>query len=143
MKYFIDTNIFLRLLIKEDEKTYSQCYKLLSAIKTNQIKAVTSSITLAEIVWTLLSYYKFPKRKVVQAVKSILNLKELKIIDAYNQFVSLELFDKYTVKYIDTLIASVKEIADKKWIIVSYDRDFDKLAIERKEPHEILEQMIN
>ena len=143
MKYFIDTNIFLRLLIKEDEKTYSQCYKLLSAIKTNQIKAVTSSITLAEIVWTLLSYYKFPKRKVVQAVKSILNLKELKIIDAYNPLVSLELFDKYTVKYIDTLIASVKEIADKKWIVVSYDRDFDKLAIERKEPHEILEQMMN
>ena len=143
MKYFIDTNIFLRLLIKEDEKTYSQCYKLLSAIKTNQIKAVTSSITLAEIVWTLLSYYKFPKRKVVQAVKSILNLKELKIIDAYNPLVSLELFDKYTVKYIDTLIASVKEIADKKWIVVSYDRDFDKLAIDRKEPHEILEQMMN
>ena len=143
MKYFIDTNIFLRLLIKEDEKTYSQCYKLLSAIKTNQIKAVTSSITLAEIVWTLLSYYKFPKRKVVQVVKSILNLKELKIIDAYNPLVSLELFDKYTVKYIDTLIASVKEIADKKWIVVSYDRDFDKLAIDRKEPHEILEQMMN
>ena len=143
MRYFIDTNIFLRLLIKEDEKTYSQCYKLLSAVKTIQIKAVTSSITLAEIVWTLSSYYKFPKRKVVRAVKSILNLKGVKIIDAYNPSVSLELFDKYTVKYIDTLIASVKKIADKKWIVVSYDRDFDKLAIERKEPHEILEQMVN
>lgn len=143
MRYFIDANIFLRLLIKEDEKNYGQCYKLLSAVKTQKIKAVTSSITLAEIVWTLLSYYKFPKRKVVQAVRSVLNLRGLRIIDAFNPLISLELFSKYSIKYIDTLIASINEIKDKRWIVVSYDRDFDKLGIVRKEPFEVLEQVIN
>lgn len=136
-KYFLDTNIFLRALIKENKTSFKDCCQLLKMIKLNQIKAVTASLILAEIVWTLSSYYQFPKKKVVRAIKGIINLRGLKIVDNYSPLISLDLFSQKKVKYIDTLIVSIEEIQTKKWAVVSYDKDFDKLRVTRKEPREI------
>jgi uncharacterized protein len=138
MKYFVDTNIFLRVLIKENENQFLECISFITAIKENKIKAFTSSIILAEIVWTLSSYYKFEKEKVVMAVKSILNIHGLKIIDKFNHIVAITLYENQSVKYIDALIASIPQIQQKKVTVVSYDRDFDKLKVIRKEPKDIL-----
>lgn len=129
MQYFIDTNIFLRVLIKESEIQYSHCYSLLKAIKENEIKAQTSTIVLAEIVWTLNSYYKFSKKEATAAVKSILYLRGLDIEDHYHYPKALELYEKYSIKFIDALIASHPEIQEKKMTIVSYDQDYKKLQI--------------
>lgn len=138
MKYFIDTNIFLRTLIKEDEKSFTECVRFLTALKQNKIKAVTGNIVLAEVAWTLSSYYQFSKKQVVQALKSIINLRGLVIKDYYDQGVALSLFGKFKVKYIDSLIASNKYLRQKTWTLISYDKDFDKLGILRKEPKEVI-----
>lgn len=137
MFYFIDTCVFLRTLVKENEEIFKQCYLFLKAVKTNKIRAVTASIVLAEIVWTLNSFYQLPKPQVVEAVRSIVNLRGLKIVDKYNHLFSLDLYEKKKVKYIDAVIASIDEIQARKWIVVSYDTDFDKLGIIRKEPGQI------
>lgn len=136
-KVFIDTNIFLRTLIEEDEKTFKDCFQLLQNIKTNKLRGVTSSVVLSEIAWTLLSYYKFSKLEVVKALRSILNLRGLSIIDKFQHEVALSLYEKSSVKFIDALIASIPDIFSKKWTIISYDKDFDKVGIKRMEPHQI------
>ena len=138
MRYFIDTNIFLRTLIKENKKTFDECFKLLSEIKIGNLKASTSHVVLAELVWTLSSYYGFSKEKVVTAVKSVVNLRGLQFIDGYQAHMSLELYEKKPVKFIDALIASIKTIREKTWVVVSYDKDFDKMGISRKEPGELV-----
>lgn len=142
-KYFIDTNIFMRTLIKENKTSFENCYQLLRMVKLGKIKALTASLILAEIVWTLSSYYQFPKENVIQAIKGIISLRGLKIIDNYNPPFSLNLFSQKKVKYIGALIASIEEIQTKKWIVVSYDKDFDKLGVTRKEPEEINSQGVS
>ena len=137
-KYFLDTNIFLRVLIKEGNRVFKDCYQLLERVKTNQIKAATANIALAEIAWTLHSYYQFPKGEVVQAIKGILNLRGLRIIDSYEPFWAIEKFRQHNIKYIDALIASILIRQKSKWVIVSYDKDFDKIGVKRKEPEEII-----
>jgi len=134
MKYFIDTNVFLRVLIKEDNKTFNDCYQFLKKIKSGKLTGLTASLVLAEVSWTLLSYYKFPQKKVIQAVRGIINLKNLKISDNYDHFLALKLWEAKKAKYIDTVIASIRQIQTKEWIIVSYDKDFDKLGVKRLEP---------
>ena len=138
MQYFIDTNIFLRVLVKEDETVFNDCYRFLEKIKANEIEAVTTSLILAEIVWTLSSYYEFSQKKVAQSVRGVINLKGLRIIDKYNHFSALRLFEDKQVKYIDTLIASIEDIQMGRWTVVSYDKDFDKLGIKRVEPSKII-----
>lgn len=137
-RYFLDTNIFLRTLVKENEPSFKECCQLLKTVKLNKIKAVTANLVLAEVVWTLSSYYQFPKTKVIRAIKSIINLRGLKIIDGYNPLTTLEIFEDKNIKYIDALIASIEKVHSKEWIVVSYDKDFDKLEVLRTEPKEII-----
>lgn len=137
MVYFIDTNIFIRVLIKEDEKTYADCICFLKLVKNNDIEATTSSAVLAEIVWVLKSFYKFGKGELVKAMKSIVNIGGLKVIETVGANLAVEIFEKNNIKFIDALIASIKEIRNKEWTVVSYDKDFDKLGVLRKEPGEV------
>lgn len=138
MKYFVDTNIFLRTFIKEDQRLFTECYQFLAAVKTKKIEGVTAGIVLAEIVWTLRSYYQFPKKQAVTALQSIINLRGLKIVDNYSYPTIIEYYRARTVKYIDCVIASINELHEGKWLIVSYDEEFNKLGIKRKEPREVL-----
>ena len=134
MVYFIDSNIFLRLLIREDERVYQLCYSLLEAIKKGKLKAATSNLVLAEIAWTLSSYYKFPKDKVIIALEGIVNLSNLSIVDKYQPLLGILLYKGKSVKYIDAMIASNINLRNKSWKIISYDNDFDKLGVFREEP---------
>jgi len=134
--YFIDTNIFLRVIIEEDKKTFKECFQTLEKIKSGEINAFTSSLVLAEVNWVLSKFYKFSKNKTCLALKSILNLKGLKIIDKHNPLLAVSIYEKSNVKFIDSLIASNFLINGNKSniIILSYDKDFDKIGIKRKSP---------
>jgi predicted nucleic-acid-binding protein len=137
MLYVIDTNVFLRVLVKEDESTFEASLNLLEAIKQKRCKAVIPGIVLSEIVWTLLSYYKFPKARVVSALQSILNLRGITVVDDYDYPLALELYQQNAVKYADACIASLPIMQNGQAQIVSYDYDFDKLNLERLEPNEV------
>jgi predicted nucleic-acid-binding protein len=133
----IDTNIFLRTLLNDQPAQTKACVELLTAVKQNKIKGYIPDIALAEIVWTLSSFYKLSKKDVVAALSSIHNLRGLEIIGEYDHLLALATYKRKNVKYIDCLIASIPAVAQKKWIIVSYDKEFDQLGVIRKTPGEL------
>lgn len=137
MRYFIDTNIFLRSLHKENPKIFSDCIMLVAAIKENKIDAYTGTIVLTEVAYTLKTFYHFEKDKIIEGLQGIINISGLKILDSYDQNLALNIFEKHSIKYIDALIASNEEIYTRKMTIISYDSDFDKLKILRKEPSQV------
>lgn len=137
MKYFIDTNIFLRTIAVEDKKSFEECTLFLHKIERNEIEAVCCSLVLAEVAWVLKSYYKFTKAKIVEALSSIVNLKDIAWNDSYDYNLALRNHSSYPVKYIDAMIASIRQVREKEWVVVSYDRDFDKLKVVRKEPSKV------
>ena len=49
----------------------------------------------------------------------------------------MDLYAGHSVKFIDALITSIPQIAGGDMIAVSYDKDFDKLNVKRKEPKEV------
>lgn len=137
MIYFLDTNIFLRVLNKKDNLTaHLESTDLLKDIKQRKIKAVTSNIVLSEIVWTMQRFYEFPKEEIVLALNSIYNLS-ISMNDNFQTARAIKLFKTMNVKFVDCLIASIPQIHECKWTIVSYDKDFDKLGVIRKEPKEV------
>lgn len=137
---FIDTNIFLRVIVRENEKVYSACYEFLRSAERGEVLTYTSHIVLAEVVWTLDSYYRLPKTKINKSLQGIDSMK-LDFTNKFDTAIAHELFRKYSVKYNDALIVSIPEVYTKKWTVVSYDKDFDKLGILRKEPREVVNEM--
>jgi len=138
---FVDTNIFLRAIVKENKETYSECLSFLKKVSDGKIKAVTSTLVFLEINFALLSFYKFPKEKVQQALESIFDLPHLKIIDAFDLREAIETYKKTKIKFTDCLLASLLKKKDLK--IVSYDLDFDKLKIKRLTPKDFLQKHID
>jgi len=136
-EYFVDTNVFLRVLVRDEEKSYRDCINFLQRVKRGRLKAYTSSLVLAETHWTLASFYQFSKEKIIGALRSIISLRNLKIVDEPNLLAALNFYETNNVKFIDALTASQSLILKKGVVVVSYDKDFDKLGIPRKEPGEI------
>lgn len=139
MKYFIDTNIFLRYFTDEQSgKVFKDCSLVIENIKLKKILAVTSHLVIAEIAWTLPTSYGSGKNQVLKVLKAIETLNGLKIENTFDTGVANGLFEKHSIKYIDALIASNPQIQAKKMAIVSYDKDFDKLGVIRKEPSQVI-----
>ncbi len=136
-RYFIDSNIFLRTIVQENQKVFKDCRSFLQLIKGNQIKAYTCGLVLAEVLWVLSSYYHVKKPGLIEALKSILNLRGLRVIDKIDYLAAEKIYEKFNVKFIDAVIASVAITDSTRWLIVSYDRDFDRIGINRKEPGQI------
>ena len=137
-KYFLDTNIFLRAIVKDDLRAAKECENIFELLQENKFKAVTSTLVLAELVWTGLSFYKIQKEKIVDLLKGILKLRGLKLIDKFNPLNAVSFYETRQVKFIDALISSNPWIIEGKMKVISYDRDFDKLGDWRVEPKEII-----
>lgn len=138
--FFLDSNIFLRPIVKDDEIKLNECKDLFSEVSKNKLIAITSSFVLAEIVWICQKFYGLDKGTVAGALKRILNYKGIKILDDSDSALAVDIYERYNIKFIDALIASHPKIQSKEMIIVSYDKDFDKLGIIRKEPGEIIKK---
>jgi predicted nucleic-acid-binding protein len=73
--YFIDTNIFVRTVVEdEDAKQLQESKAFLEMVRSGRIKAATSSLILAEMSWVLGSAYKLTKKEILPYSAGIVNL---------------------------------------------------------------------
>lgn len=138
MRYVIDTNIFLEAFVRTDSVHHAYCGEFIKSLAEGQLKATVPGIVLAEIGWTLQSYYKVPRREVAEVLQSLLALKPLQVVDSYRYLAAIQAYAKNGVKYIDACIASMPLFQTKNAAIVSYDTDFDTLGIKRVTPEDLL-----
>jgi predicted nucleic acid-binding protein len=123
-KTFIDTNIFLRYLTKDDPLGYDKCREIFKKAVEGNLKLATSGIVIAELIWTLLSYYKVQKSDVVEKVSIIVGTDSLYIPDKDVIMDALVLYSRKNIDYIDAYNAVfMKRYGFEE--IYSYDKDFD------------------
>ena len=134
---FLDTNIFLRVWVKGDEKSQKECMAVLEKVKSGEVKGYVSCLVMAELVWTLRSFYGEPRKKVVRLVRGVRRLRGMRLVTDGDVSEALELYDKHGVKYIDACIAIIPQVKNRKWTVVSYDRDFGKLPVRWVQPGEV------
>jgi len=72
-RHFIDTNVFLRFLTNDVPDQAHAVDQLLMQAEQGELQLHTSSLTIAEIVWTLESYYELSSEVVRDHVVAILN----------------------------------------------------------------------
>lgn len=126
-KIFVDTNIILRFLLGDNDSIAVQ--KILNGKNI----LIIPDIVIAEVVWTLNRFYKWPKEKIIEFLVVLLKgpnieFNEILIFSSFNTFLKNNI--KYTDAYISELMrnANIDEI-------YSFDRDFDKIpGVKREEP---------
>ena len=134
--YFVDTNIFLRYLTRDDEKKAANCRKLLLAAENGEVKLFTSDLVFAELVWVLQSTatYNLKPSEIRDIILPLLYMKGLKVPSRDIIANALELFSNTNIDYIDAYHAEIlKDNGIKE--IYSYDQRFDILPdVVRQEP---------
>ncbi|MDA8239717.1 MAG: PIN domain-containing protein [Nitrospiraceae bacterium] len=131
---FIDTNIFLRYLTKDDPAKYAKCRELFKRVLEGKAVLATSGLVIAELIWTLLSYYKVPKSDVIEKISIIVATGGLYIPDKDIITDALVLYGRHNIDYIDAYNAVFMRY-HRMNAIYSYDEDFDKVeGMKREEP---------
>ena len=131
---FVDTNVFLRYLTKDDLSKYEKCREMFRRSLEGEIAISTSGMVIAELIWTLLSYYKVTKAEVVKKISVILGTESLFIPDKDLLADALVLYARKNIDFIDAYNAIFMKYQGLREIY-SYDEDFEAIEdIERKEP---------
>lgn len=120
--YFIDTNYFLRLLLKDNVKQFSEVYSIFQLAVNQEVKIYTSVIVFFEIYWVLSSFYKKNKSKTINFLDKILVMDFLEIENRQILQETLFLFkahnidleDCYNMAYAKNINANEFATFDKK-----------------------------
>ena len=131
---FVDTNIFIRYLTGDDPVKYENCRNLFRKAVEGKISLLTSGMVIAEIIWTLQSFYKVPKEEVIEKVAVIINTPNLYIPERNIISEALVIYSRKNIDYIDAYNAVFMR-HNKSKELFSYDEDFDMIdGIKRREP---------
>lgn len=135
--FFVDTNIFITAYRRADHNKTRQCQAFIRSIKQGEYDGVISELVLAEFVWTLKTSFHAPKQEIVALASSIRDVCSVPAVRP-DMGLALDLFSKHSVKLVDAIIASYDIVQKGPLPIVSYDKDFDKMSIERIEPGDLI-----
>lgn len=101
---FVDTNILLRLLIKDDESKRKACERLLEKARRKEISLYVLPVVILEIVWVLEKYYGLERKVIRELVDAILNTPELKV-EMENVFrEALKVYENRNIKFADAVM---------------------------------------
>lgn len=126
----LDANVILRFLVDVPERETSKRVREMLASKE---RFLLSDVTVAEIVWVLLSYYKHSKENVVEKLAGLLDLPS---ITANKSLLTRALlfFREYSIDYIDAYLIALS-VEENYAGIISFDRSIDKVkSAKRFEP---------
>ena len=125
-KYFLDTNVILRFLLKDNKRYYNQARSYFEKAKKSEIELNLIPEVLFEIDYVLRGVYSLSKNEVVDVLLKLIKSPYLKIsnrgllitiIEKY-QLTNVDLFDIYLYYY-----SFSKEAA-----VLSFDKDFSKIS---------------
>ena len=134
--HFVDTNIFLRFLAKDDHVKASNCRDILLAAAEGNTRLATTDLVFAELVWVLQSpkTYNLKPQEIYDLMLPLITIKNL-FFPAKKHFPEImELFVKSGIDFIDAYNAIIMK-TQKIESLYSYDQDFDIVeGVSRVEP---------
>jgi predicted nucleic-acid-binding protein len=130
---FVDTNVWIRYLTRDDQAKYAAVENLLTDAEAGAHVLTTSHVALAELEWTLRSFFQRPKDDVVPALRRLLNLRSLHADRRHVLQDALSLYGRHNVDFVDAYNAADMQSRGIE-TVVSYDRDFDRLGVKRLAP---------
>lgn len=130
----IDANIILRFLTNEPAEQAESAARLFEAVARGEESVFIEEVVLAEVVWTLMSFYRMPRRDVAGALLGLLAEEHIRATDKDSLRLSLVIFSERSFDFADALLA-VKALQSDDKVVYSFDRDLDRIqGVIRREP---------
>jgi predicted nucleic-acid-binding protein len=122
-----DSNVLLRLLVRDDEAQYRSALAFLRTAG----RVFVAHIVLVEVVWALTSTYGYPKPRVVAAVERLLDLDTVTLQDASLVAAALEDYRSSKADFSDCLILAIAR-RENELPLATFDARLSRLDGARK-----------
>lgn len=129
----LDTNVVLRFLTSDKSRKHRRLFEFFMSLERGDIRAELKLIVLFQVIFVLKSYYGVPKKEIVQGMQNLLKYKGITIKEKKMVQRTLKLWSENNVEIVDCYLVACLE-KDAQHLLYSYDRDFNKFNINRKEP---------
>ena len=128
-RVFIDANVILRLLTKDDEGQFKKAEKLFSKAINGDVMLVCGPPVLFEVAWTLEARYKIPNMRILDYLESLLATDGIEIVDRHLVEKAISKSRISSVEFADAYIASIAEDNSCQEIAIFNISDFKKLKM--------------
>ena len=134
--HFVDTNVFIRYLTKDDPDKAQACFELFQEAQANQVVLTTTEAVITELVYVLSSKktYGLARADIRARLYPLLSVPGLRLPHRQIYLRALDLYVSHPLDFEDAVIATQmkrQNIGD----LYSYDRGFDRLSgLTRHEP---------
>jgi predicted nucleic acid-binding protein len=133
---FLDTNVFLRYLTRDDKEKAEKALALLTRMERKEERAVTTPLVIFEVVFTLQRTYGVPRPRIRQLMLPLIALPGLEVQGEELFHRAFDIFVDNNVSFADAYSAAFMERRAIKEIY-SWDTDFDRIeTVARVEPGE-------
>ncbi len=129
----LDTNVLLRFLTSDKSKKYKRLYEFFESLERGDMRVELKLIVLFQVIFVLKSFYNVPKGDIINGIQNILKYKGISIKEKKIVQRTLELWSKKNIEIVDCYLIACLE-KDSQNLLYSYDRDFDKFEVNRREP---------
>ena len=133
MMALLDTNILIRFLTSDKTQKFRGVYTLFESLEQGNLRVELKLIVLFQVVFVLKSFYSVPREDIATGMIDILEYKGIVVNEKKIVRRMMELWHDSKSDIVDCYLIACLE-GDKQNILYSYDRDFDKFEINRKEP---------
>ena len=133
---FVDTNIFIRYLTKDDLDKAQACFELFNQAASNQVALTTTEAVITEVVYVLSSKktYGLARHEIRARLYPLLSVSGLQLSHRQTYLRALDLYTLYALDFEDAVIVAQME-RQKIKDLYSYDRGFERISgITRQEP---------
>ncbi|MEW6573822.1 MAG: PIN domain-containing protein [Bacillota bacterium] len=127
---WVDANVILRYLLRDHEELFAEASRVMAAAERGEVNLHLASLTVAELIWVLDSFYGYSREEVAKVVESFATAdgvipeeREI-ILQALSDYAALN------VDFIDAYLAA-KASAGGRPVCTFDTKDFTRLPVER------------
>jgi predicted nucleic-acid-binding protein len=104
----VDTNLLVRLLVKDDEHQAESAVTILSDLSQ---KFAVHPVVLCELVWVLSAAYEYQKSDIVKVLSHLIRVENFVILDKETVQAAIELYACTSMDFADAYIGHANKNA--------------------------------
>ena len=132
--HLLDANVILRFLTNDPPEMALRAASFFKEITAGQINVTIEDVVLAEVVWTLRSFYRAERTAIADQLIELISDDNVANDDKQSLSLALTLYRQHNLGFADALLAA-RSLTRGDTEIISFDRGLDRVpGITRREP---------
>ena len=125
-EYYIDSNFFLRFILKDNLNQWKVANDYFKEAKLEKVKLVFLTETIIEIEYVLRKVYKLSRRIILKYLLTLLSINNFEITDQELLKDTLLYYVEKNIDFVDIIIFLKARSQNAE--VLTFDKDFDKIS---------------